>query len=32
MSFDTGIGVHTYCAEWGGGDLPSGVDWGSDVV
>ena len=32
VSFDTGIGVHTYCAEWWDGDLPCGVDLASYII
>ena len=32
VSFDTGIGMHTYCAECGYGDLSCGVDWDSNVI
>ena len=32
VSFDTGIGMHTYCVEWGYGDLLYGVDWAFKVI
>ena len=32
VSFNTEIGMHTYCAEWEDGDLPCGVDWASDII
>ena len=32
MSFDTGICLHIYCAEWGYDDLLFGMDWAFNTI